>query len=297
MEITASQVKTLRERTGAGMMDCKRALVAAAGDLEQAVEGMRKSGQAKADKKAGRITAEGIVIVRRSDDDTHGVLIEVNCETDFVAKEKEFRRFADAVAECVLVTNPPNLEVLADTPITANLPQIVEESRRDLIARIGENITVRRFGTVVAEDAGHVAGYVHGNRIGVLVAMTGGNTECARDIAMHVAAIAPIAIDASGISPAVLDRERSIIEAQIVNSNDSNKSSAIQEKILNGRLAKYLQEVTLLGQPFVKDPDISVKKKLQSANATVTCFERFEVGEGLQKRTENFVDEVMAQIR
>ncbi len=295
MEISASQVKTLRERTGAGFMDCKRALVAASGNVEQAVEAMRKSGQAKADKKAGRIAAEGTVLMHITDDQQHGALVEINCETDFVAKQQIFREFAKSVTECVLLTAPADLDALTATPITvAHQSQTIDAHRRDMIVKTGENISIRRFRIMSAANGGQVAGYVHGGRIGVLLTMKSGDKHCAHDIAMHIVASAPVAIDESGIPSATLDKEREIFRARAA---DSNKPPAIQEKMIIGQMKKYMQQITLSGQPFVKDPDQSVAQVLKAANATVVDYVRFEVGEGIEKRIDNFVDEVMAQVR
>lgn len=293
MQITAAMVKELRERTGAGMMECKQALVDESGDIEAAVENLRKKGQAKADKKAGRIAAEGVIGLALSADGTSGALVEVNSETDFVAKQDEFRQFADKVAERVLDERPEDLGALLTLAFEAGSDQSIEERIRDMLMRIGENITVRRF-QVMASDGGHVGSYVHGGRIGVLVDVVGADGTVGKDIAMHVAASRPLAVSESDMPAGALDKEREILVAQVA---DSGKPPEIQEKMISGRLKKYLGEVTLLGQPFVKDPDQSVEKFLASAGAKVEAFARFEVGEGIEKRSENFAEEVMAQVQ
>ena len=292
MQITASMVKELRERTGAGMMECKKALVESGGDIDVAIENMRKSGQAKADKKAGRIAAEGLIAVETSADGRRAAMVEVNCETDFVAKQDEFRSFVESIARRALEENVDGAEALADLTVGDDGSSI-DERRRELVARIGENITVRRA-TVLEATGDRLGTYVHGGRIGVLVDLKGGDDGVARDLAMHVAASRPLAVDASGIPRDHLEKEQEILKAQVA---DSGKPPEIQEKMISGRLNKYLKEVTLVGQPFVKDPDTSVEKYLKSASAQVRGFTRFEVGEGIEKKSENFAEEVMAQVR
>ena len=293
MSVTASMVKELRDRTGAGMMECKKALVEANGDIETAIENMRKSGQAKADKRAGRVAAEGLISIELSEDGSSAAMVEVNCETDFVAKEDEFKSFVATVAKRALEEKISDAEALGAAALDRSRAQSIDERRRELIAKIGENITVRR---VHAADAGgdRLGAYVHGGRIGVLVDLKGGDEATARDIAMHVAASRPLAIDESGIPPEQVEKEREIFKAQVA---DSGKPPEIQEKMISGRMGKYLKEVTLLGQPFVKDPNASVEKYLKSAGAAVNSFTRFEVGEGIEKKSENFAEEVMAQVR
>ena len=293
MRITAAMVKELRERTGAGMMDCKRALTEADGDLERAIELMRLSGQAKADKKAGRITAEGVVAIRTDEAGRRAAMVEINCETDFVAKESEFRGFVDAVCARVLAANPSDVDELAGMPLDDEGGASIEEERRGLVAKIGENISVRRFVTVESQG-GRLGVYLHGTRIGVVVDAEVPDAVVARDIAMHVAASRPVSVAESDMPEDLLRREREILEAQVA---DSGKPPEIREKMLAGRVAKFLKEVTLLGQPFVKDPDRSVGEFLRAAGATVLGFERFEVGEGIEKKAENFAEEVMAQAR
>ena len=293
MQITAAMVKELRERTGAGMMDCKRALTEAEGDLEKAIGIMRLSGQAKADKKAGRITAEGVVTIKVDGLGRRAAMVEVNCETDFVAKEAAFRDFVDAVCAQVLAAAPADVEELGEMPLDGEGGPSIEEERRGLVAKIGENISVRRVAAIDSRG-GRLGVYVHGTRIGVVVDLEGADDLVARDIAMHVAASRPVAVGESDIPEEMLGREREILEAQVA---DSGKPPEIQKKMLAGRVAKFLKEVTLLGQPFVKDPDRPVGEYLRASGATVLRFERFEVGEGIEKKADNFAEEVMAQAR
>jgi elongation factor Ts len=289
MTISASMVKELRERTGAGMMECKKALTESAGDLDLAVENMRKSGLTKADKKAGRVAAEGRIAIEQSADAV--AMVEVNCETDFVANGDEFGGFAVAIAKAVLSAAPASAEALNDVKLPSG--ETADTTRRNLVAKIGENITVRRIERYQAK--GTVLGaYAHGTRIGVLVELKGGTQALAKDIAMHVAASRPLCVKPEQVASEVLDKEREIIRAQ---SADSGKPEAIIEKMVEGRLKKFLAEVTLLGQPFVKDPDQTVEKLLKSAGAEVLRFTRFEVGEGIEKKQEDFAAEVMAQAR
>ena len=287
MSITASMVKELRERTGAGMMECKKALVEADGDLDLAAENLRKSGQAKADKKAGRVAADGRVVVAA--DNGRAVVVEVNSETDFVAKDENFVAFAESVAAIALESGITDVGALSETQLADG--RSVEQARTDLIAKVGENIGVRRIGAIASDSV--LASYTHGARIGVVVALDGGDETLARDVAMHVAATNPMCVDESGVPAETLDNERRILSEQ---AQDSGKPPEIVEKMVTGRIKKYLQEITLLGQPFVKDPDISVGKLLDGAGAAVTGFVRFEVGEGIEKKQENFADEVMKQI-
>jgi elongation factor Ts len=287
MSISASRVKELRERTGAGMMECKKALVEAGGDMEKAVEVLRTSGQAKADKKASRVAADGRIVI--AENGQQAAIVEVNSETDFVAKDENFVAFAEAVAEAVLAGQASGVEALANETIGDG--RSVEVARTELVSKVGENISVRRFQRVPA--SGTTGIYSHGARIGVVLTMDGGDADLARDLAMHVAAVNPACIDESGVSADALERERRIFTEQAA---ESGKPPEIVEKMVAGRVAKYLKEITLLGQPFVKDPDLTVAKLLQKAGATVTGFVRFEVGEGIEKKQENFAEEVMAQI-
>ncbi len=292
MAITAAQVKELRQRTGCGMMECKKALTEADGNMDAAAEELRKSGLAKADKKAGRVAAEGVIIVEVSGDGKSAAMVEVNSETDFVAKKEEFQAFARAVARRVLSDAPADVDALMALPLEDG-GDSVEESRRGLISTIGENITVRRF-VRRQPAAGSVASYLHGDRIGVLVEMEGGDNELARDIAMHIAASKPICVDEDGVPQETLDKEKEIFSAQAA---ASGKPADIIEKMVSGRIRKFLGEITLVGQPFVKDPDQTVGKLLKGANASVTGFDRLELGEGVEKKTENFAEEVMAQVQ
>jgi elongation factor Ts len=293
MQISAAMVKELRERTGAAMMECKKALVATGGDMEAAVEHMRKAGLAQADKKSGRVAAEGVVVIEVAADASVAAMVEVNSETDFVSKGNEFNDFAKTVAQRVLTDNPTNLEALMEAPLSAQDNRSIETARQELVAKIGENLQVRRFARHEATE-GKIGRYLHGGRIGVLVVIRGADDALAKDIAMHVAASRPICIAEEQVAPETLDKERQILIAQ---AEESGKPPDIIAKMVEGRLKKYLAEVTLLGQPFVKDPDQTVGKLLKSANAEAVYFERFEVGEGIEKRDENFADEVMAQVQ
>jgi elongation factor Ts len=287
MIITAETVKQLRERTGAGMMECKKALVETQGDLDAAAELMRKSGLAKADKKAARVAAEGTIAVHRSG--ASAAMIEVNCETDFVARSEEFQGFARDVAQAALEHPAPSVDALVQLDLSG---ATLEERRRALIAKIGENIAVRRFVRVSAPGA--LGDYLHGTRIGSLVALEGGNEALARDLAMHVAAINPAYVDASAVPADVLDKEREILTEQ---TKGEKKPPEIIAKMVEGRLRKYLAEITLLGQPFVKDPDITVEKLLKKSGARVVEFVRYEVGAGIERKQDDFVGEVMAQVK
>ena len=289
MQITAALVKELRERTGAGMMECKKALVETAGDIDAAVEQMRKSGAAKADKKAGRVAAEGTIVIAA--DSGTAVLAEVNCETDFVAKDENFKKFAAEVAQLVLSQRPKDVEELKEMLLAGGTT--VESARQELVAKIGENINVRRFSLVETPDA-VIGQYLHGNRIGVVVTLQGGDENLARDIAMHVAASRPVCVSEDQVPDELLAQEKAIFMAQ---AEQSGKPADIIEKMVGGRLKKYLKEVTLEGQPFVKDPDQSVGQLLKQAGASVSQFVRYEVGEGIEKKQENFADEVMAQVK
>ena len=288
MSITASMVKELRERTGAGMMECKKALVETGGDMDAAIELLRKSGQAKADKKSSRIAADGRVVIAANG--TNAAIVEVNSETDFVAKDENFVAFAEAVAAKVLDGHAEDVEALLAESLDDG--KMIEAARTELISKVGEKISVRRFARIEAAD--HLGNYTHGARIGALVSLSGGDADLARDIAMHVAASKPVCIDESGVPAETLETERRIYTEQ---AKDSGKPAEIIEKMVTGRVAKFLKEITLLGQPFVKDPDVSVAHLLESSGASVTEFLRYEVGEGIEKKQENFAEEVMAQIK
>ena len=288
MAITASLVKELRERTGSGMMECKKALVETDGDIDAAAELMRKSGAAKADKKAGRVAADGAIKVMVSDDAKTAVILEINSETDFVAKDENFQAFADEVLAIVAQHQPASVDALATMTLASG--QSVEEARQALIAKVGENIQVRRF--EILESSASIASYLHGARIGVLVDSSA-DADLARDIAMHVAAVNPQFVDQESVPTEFIESEKSILVAQ---AESSGKPAEIIEKMIQGRLDKLLAEVTLLGQPFVKDPDQKVGKLLSNAGASVTRFIRYEVGEGIEKKVEDFAAEVASQL-
>ena len=288
MTVTASMVKELRERTGAGMMECKKALVQTNGDLDAAAEELRKSGQAKADKKASRVAADGRVVVATAAG--QAVIAEVNSETDFVAKDENFVSFAEAVAAAALSSGATDVDALATQSIDGS--RTVEQARTELVSKVGENISVRRASIIGGE--GPIGHYTHGARIGAIVVLEGGDDALARDIAMHVAATNPVCVDESGVPADTLERERRIFSEQAA---ESGKPPEIVEKMVTGRVAKFLKEITLVGQPFVKDPDVSVGKLLKGAGASVSSFVRFEVGEGIEKKEDNFVEEVMAQVK
>lgn len=287
MAVTASMVKELREMTGAGMMDCKKALGETDGNMEEAVEFLRKKGMAGADKKAGRTAAEGVIAIAISDDQKKAAIVEVNCETDFVAKGDEFKTFADEIAAIVLATGQVDIEALMGEKMANG--QTIDEKRREMIGKIGENMAVRRIELV--ESNGTIGQYQHGEKIGVVVAMNGGDDALTRDVAMHIAAAKPAAISADDVDAEVLEKERKF---QIEQAQDSGKPADIIEKMIEGRMRKYLQEITLLGQAFVKDPDQTVEKLLKASDASVTNFVRLEVGEGIEIEETNFADEVAA---
>ncbi len=292
MQITASMVKELRERTGAGVMECKKALEASAGDMEAAIEVMRKAGLARADKRAARIAAEGVVRASQAGDGRRAALVEVNCETDFVAKGDEFGDFSQAIVDTVLEHEPADLAALNELA-SAGASDSLEARRQALTAKLGENIQVRRFDYMKAE-AGPIGVYLHGSRIGVLVELEGGDDVLAKDIAMHVAASRPVCVAEEDVPAELVEKERVIFAAQ---AEQSGKPPEIIEKMVQGKLKKYLAEITLLGQPYVKDPERTVGKLLHGAKAGVRRFTRFEVGEGIEKKSGNFAEEVMAQVR
>jgi elongation factor Ts len=293
MAISASLVKELRERTGAGMMECKRALQESGGDIEAAIEAMRKSGQAKAAKKAGRIAADGVVVLRIADDGGRGAMVEINSETDFVAKDENFGRFAEAVGETALAGDAPDVSALAEAPLAGAADATVNTAREALIAKVGENVQLRRLVRFDA-PAGRLHSYRHGVRIGVIVDLVGGDETLGRDIAMHIAATNPLCVSADDVPAEALEKEREIFRAQAL---ESGKPPEIVDKIIGGRMRKFTEEVTLLGQAFVKDPDVTIEKLLQQAGAKVAGFARLEVGEGIEKKAENFAEEVQAQAK
>ncbi|RMF16335.1 MAG: elongation factor Ts [Gammaproteobacteria bacterium] len=277
--ISASLVKELRERTGLGMMECKKALVEADGDIELAIENLRKSSGMKAAKKAGRVSADGVVAAKVGDG--YAQLVEVNSETDFVARDDNFKAFVEQVAEAAFANK--------QTDVAALMEGALEQARQALVQKIGENITVRR---IAAVEAPVVAAYVHGNsKIGVLIGLEGGDEELAKDIAMHVAAVNPQFIAREDVSEDVLAKEREIYEAQAA---ESGKPAEIIAKMVEGRLNKFVAEISLLEQPFVKDPDTKVGKLVEKAGAKVVAMIRYGVGEGIEKQESNFAEEVAA---
>jgi elongation factor Ts len=284
MDIKPAQVKELRERTGVGMMDCKKALVETGGDIDAAAEYLRKAGQAKADKKAGRIAAEGRIIVTEAKN-TFSIL-EINAETDFVANDENFLDFAGKVGDRIVADRPADVAALMNLSIDGST---VEQARTELVAKIGENITVRRF--EVIEASGTVGVYVHMNRIGVLVEIQNGSEDLAKDVAMQIAATSPQFVSIDDVPAEAREKEREILSAQAL---QEGKPPEIVAKMVEGRLRKHFDEVTLLGQPFVKNPDQKVRDLLKQAGASVTRFVRYAVGEGIEKKQENFADEVAA---
>ncbi|MDP1604713.1 MAG: translation elongation factor Ts [Legionella sp.] len=292
MSISAALVMKLRERTGAGMMECKKFLVEANGDMELAIHAMRKAGQAKADKKADRIAAEGVIVIARSTDGRCAVMIEINSETDFVARDENFTGFADKVAATALNDKAINDVAALSNATLMGTTHTVEEARQQLVAKIGENIKLRRMERVICD--GVVGSYLHGSRIGVVVALKNGDEQLAKDIAMHVAATRPMVVNRDQVSAEAIENERDIFTAQ---ARESGKPQEIIDKMIEGRINKFIDEVSLLGQPFVKDPNIKVGQLLKEKNAEVVSFLRFEVGEGIEKKEDNFVEEVMAQVR
>ena len=288
--VTAAMVKELRERTGLGMMECKNALVEAGGDIEKAIDDLRKSGQAKAAKKAGRTAAEGAVVVATSDDNKRAVMVEINSETDFVARDDNFLGFCDKVAAAALAADEVDVAKIAELSVEGG--GTVEEARQGLVQKIGENIQVRRAVRLNAE--GLVGSYVHGGKIGVLVALTGGDAELGKDVSMHVAAVSPMVVKSDEVPAEVLDKEREIIRAQ---PDMEGKPAEIVEKMVGGRINKFLKEVSLTDQPFVKDPNTTVGQLVKDAGAEVLAFERLVVGEGIEKEEVDFAAEVMAQAK
>jgi elongation factor Ts len=288
MAITAAMVKELRERTGSGMMDCKKALTETDGDMEAAIDLMRASGAAKAAKKAGRVAAEGLVKFKMSDDSNNASIIEVNSETDFVSKSDDFVNFVNELTDLALDSKAADIDALN----TQQLGGIsIDEARQNLIGKIGENVSVRRTAFVSGDN---LAGYQHGERIGVLVALNGGDSALAKDIAMHIAASKPECVSEAELPQDLIDREKAVFTEQ---ARESGKPDEIIEKMIVGRMKKFVNEVCLIGQPFVKDPDTTVGKLLKDNNAEVVSFVRYEVGEGIEKAEDNFVEEVMAQAK
>ncbi|HIE40573.1 MAG TPA: elongation factor Ts [Thiomicrorhabdus sp.] len=285
MAITASMVKELRQATGAGMMDCKKALSETDGDMDAAIEFLRKKGMAGADKKASRVAAEGVIAIAISDDKKAGMIAEVNCETDFVAKGDEFKAFANEIATLALAADTTDVEAIM--VLTMASGKTVDITRREMIARIGENMALRFVQKI--ESAGLIGQYQHGEKIGVVVALDGGDDALARDIAMHIAAVNPSAITADEVDQEMLAKERKF---QIEQAQESGKPAEIIEKMIDGRMRKYLQEITLVGQAFVKNPDVTIEKLLKENGATVTAFIRLEVGAGIEIEETDFAEEV-----
>ncbi|MGY8896275.1 MAG: translation elongation factor Ts [Gammaproteobacteria bacterium] len=291
MAITAALVKDLRERTGAGMMDCKRALTETNGDMEAAIDLMRTSGAAKAAKKSGRVAAEGLVKVNISDDNKTATILEVNSETDFVTKGDDFINFVNTLGELALKTKPADIEEFLTQ--TLDNGDSLDKAREDIVAKVGENVSIRRVKTVTV-DSGVIGAYKHGERIAVLAVLEGGDETLAKDIAMHVAATRPECVTEDQLDAALLEREKAIFVEQ---ARESGKPENIIEKMIGGRMKKFVNEVTLYGQAFVKDPDTTVGALAKASNAEVVSFIRYEVGEGIEKKEENFADEVAAQMK
>lgn len=289
--ISAGLVMQLRERTGAGMMECKKFLIATNGDIEEAITEMRKAGQAKADKKADRVAAEGVIVIARTADESSAVMIEINSETDFVARDTNFTNFSDSVAQAALNSAANDVDALSTQQVADG--STIEQSRQQLVAKIGENIKLRRLARLHCEG-GVVGYYLHGSRIGVMVALKNGTESLAKDIAMHIAASKPIVVSRDQVSSEAIENERDIFTAQ---AKESGKPQDIIDKMIEGRINKFMDEVSLLGQPYVKNPDVKVGQLLKEKNAEVISFIRFEVGEGIEKKEDNFVEEVMAQVR
>jgi elongation factor Ts len=291
MTITAAMVKELRERTGLGMMECKTALTETQGDMNAAVDLLRKKAGSKVEKKAGRTAAEGAVGIYLSPDRKLAAMVEVNSETDFVAKGEDFQVFANAVAAAIAKHAPADINAVAELELDSG--ETVAKTREGLVAKLGENISVRRFVRLTART-GQVANYVHGRKIGVLVEMDGGDETLGRDLAMHIAASRPECVSKEQVPAELIAKEKEIFMAQAA---ESGKPQDIIEKMVTGRINKFLNEVTLLGQPFVKDPETTVEKLIKQANATVVGFTRYEVGEGIEKKSGDFAAEVMAQVK
>lgn len=290
--ITAASVKELRERTGAGMMDCKKALTETNGDMEAAIDLMRTSGAAKAAKKSGRIAAEGLVKVNISDDGKTATILEVNSETDYVTKGDAFIDFVDTLGALALKTTPANIDEFLTQ--TLDNGDSLEKSREDIVAKVGENIAIRRVQTVTVSGNGVIGAYKHGERIAVLAVLEGGDEALAKDIAMHIAATRPECVTEDELNADLLEREKAIFVEQ---ARESGKPDNIIDKMIVGRMKKFVNEVTLYGQAFVKDPDTTVGALAKSNKAEVKSFIRFEVGEGIEKKEENFAEEVAAQMK
>jgi len=290
-DITAKMVKELRDRTGAGMMECKKALINSSGDMDKAVEEMRKAGQAKADKKSSRIAAEGVITLSISEDNKTVNMMEINCETDFVAKDENFLEFVKTLSDLSLQNYSGSVEEFYNSKHSSG--KTIEEVRLELVSKVGENVKIRRIQSINADNS-YIGHYMHGSKIGVVVVLEKQNNELAKDICMHIAAMKPIALNSNDISPEDLDKEREIYLAQ---AKESGKPEDIVQKMVDGRIKKYISEVTLIDQAFVKDNEVTIGKLLENNNNNILSFYRLEVGEGVEKKDENFADEVMAQIK
>ncbi len=288
-DVTANMVKELRELTGLGMMECKKALTETDGDMKAAEDLLRIKSGAKASKAAGRIAAEGVIGAYISTDGRYGALVEVNCETDFVAKNDDFINFAKSLAELIATKNLTEIAALNDAPLPNG--ETVETTRKALVMKLGENISIRRCGRHGTQN--QLASYLHGTKIGVMIDYAGGDETLGKDLAMHIAASKPICVSKDQVSSELLEHERQIFTAQAA---ESGKPANIIEKMVDGRIAKYLAEITLLGQPFVKDPEQTIEKLLAKRGAQVSSFTLFVVGEGIEKKSENFAEEVKAQM-
>lgn len=290
--ITAAMVQALRARTGAGMMDCKKALEAAGGNLDAASDAMRKSGQIQAEKKSGRIAAEGLIVIKTKSMTGPALILEVNCETDFVARDENFKQFAEKTAQCALDHQMTTVEALLNFRFDTG--ETVEKAREALVTKLGENIQLRRLQLVATEADTVLGSYVHMGRIGAIVQLKGGDEQLSKDLALHIIANNPAVISADDIAEQIIAKEREIIMAQ---SQGSGKPQAVIDKIVEGRLNKFRDEMSLLGQAFVKDPDLRVGQLLRDAGAEVISFVRYAVGEGIEKPTEDFAEAVMAQVK
>lgn len=290
MSISAGLVKELRDRTGAAMMDCKKALIETDGEMEKAIDFLRKQGLAKAAKKAGRIAAEGVITFAQSTDGKSAFMAEINCETDFVARDATFKEFVEKVAALGLAQKMTDRDALLNAAYSGAMT--VEQARQELVQKIGENVNIRRI--EYRSTPGSLGAYVHGGRIGVLVALDKEAKDLARDVAMHIAATNPSAIDQNNIDPKIIEREREVFTAQ---AKESGKSDEIIEKMIQGRIAKFMKEVCVVDQPFVKDPEQTVGALLKKNQTSILSYVRFEVGEGIEKEVVDFAEEVRAQVQ
>jgi elongation factor Ts len=292
MSVSAVQVKELRERTNVGMMECKKALEEAGGDMQLAVDILRKKGKAKADKRAEKVASEGVVLIKASNDGKQAVMVEVNSETDFVGRDENFLNFGNAIAAIALEKKVRNISDLNALALKDYGNITIEEARQALVAKVGENIHIRRL--VFVDAANTIGIYLHGNRIGVLVELDSVNPEVAKDVAMHIAACKPLVVGPGDVPQDLVAKEKEIYLAQAMGSG---KPQDIIEKMASGRLKKFLDEISLLGQPFVKDPNMTVEALLNKQRVKVLAFTRFEVGEGIEKEKEDFVEAVMSQVQ